>query len=185
MVTTSGPEGAVAFPLVEALYGRRSRRFSLGASIPDGPLAFTSRHEPLPLTDLEQMLVLTATGGNTGWHYMITRHDKYAPRLSNYGGGAGGRTYPSAAGIQTSEPFFTNDTGVYFFPTRDAPALVDREPGAPVDLDAVVDAHRARIRKVADERLHFPEREPYMEGHNTWCANRPGSTLIILVADIA
>ena len=24
-----------------------------------------------------------------------------------------------------------------------------------------------------------------MEGHNTWCANRPGSTLIIPVADIA
>jgi len=37
-----------AFPLVEALYGRRSRRFAVGAEIPDGPLAFRSRHEPLP-----------------------------------------------------------------------------------------------------------------------------------------
>jgi hypothetical protein len=92
MATTSGLEEAVTFPLVEALYGRRSRRFSLGASIPDGPLAFTSRYEPLPLTDLEQMLVLTATGGNTGWHYMITRHAKYAPHLSNYDGRPGGRT---------------------------------------------------------------------------------------------
>jgi hypothetical protein len=27
------------FPLVEALYGRRSRRFALGGEIPDGPLA--------------------------------------------------------------------------------------------------------------------------------------------------
>ena len=29
-----------AFPLVEALYGRRSRRFALGDEIPDGPLAY-------------------------------------------------------------------------------------------------------------------------------------------------
>ena len=34
------------FPLVEALYGRRSRRFPLGGEIPDGPLAYRSRHDP-------------------------------------------------------------------------------------------------------------------------------------------
>ena len=27
------------FPLVDALYGRRSRRFPVGGEIPDGPLA--------------------------------------------------------------------------------------------------------------------------------------------------
>ena len=32
-----------AFPLVEALFGRRSRRFALGDEIPDGPLAYRSR----------------------------------------------------------------------------------------------------------------------------------------------
>ena len=100
METRAHPPGlqdVLQFPLVEALYGRRARRFSLGASIPDGPLEFTSRHEPLPLSDLEQMLVLTAAAGNTGWHYMITRHARYAPHLSNYSGAAGGRTFPSAA----------------------------------------------------------------------------------------
>jgi hypothetical protein len=30
------------FPLVEALFGRRSRRFALGGEIPDGPLAYRS-----------------------------------------------------------------------------------------------------------------------------------------------
>src|SRR5215216_7057648 len=82
----SGLQDVLQFPLVDALFGRRARRFSLGASIPDGPLAFTSRHEPLPLTELEQMLVLTAAAGNTGWHYMIMRHAGYAPHLSNYSG---------------------------------------------------------------------------------------------------
>lgn len=51
------------FRLIEALLGRRSRRFSLGASIPDGPLAFTSRTEPLPLAEQEQMMVLIAAAG--------------------------------------------------------------------------------------------------------------------------
>jgi hypothetical protein len=54
-----------AFPLVEALFGRRSRRFALGDEVPDGPLAYRSRHEPVPLTELERMLVLSAMGGTT------------------------------------------------------------------------------------------------------------------------
>ena len=104
-----GLQDVLQFPLVEALYGRRARRFSLGASLPDGPLAFTSQHDPLPLSELEQMLVLTAAAGNTGWHYMITRPARYAPHLSNYSGTPGGRTFPSAAGFHTSEVFFTDD----------------------------------------------------------------------------
>src|ERR671921_2310926 len=148
-----GLQDVLEFPLVEALFGRRARRFSLGASIPDGPLAFTSRHEPLGLTELEQMLVLTAAAGNTGWHYMIMRHARYAPHLSNYSGAAGGRTFPSAAGLPTPEVFFTDDEGVYLFETRDASALVERATDGPPDLDAILDAHRGRIRKLSGDRL--------------------------------
>ena len=113
------------FPLTEALFGRRSRRFALGDEIPDGPLAYRSRHEALPLSELERSLVLSAMGGTTGWHYSITRNPRYAPHLANYAAGAAGRTFPSAAGFHTAELFFTDDSGVYFFPTRDAGALVD------------------------------------------------------------
>ena len=74
------------FPLVEALFGRRSRRFALGGEIPDGPLAYRSRQKPVPLSELERMLVLGAMGGTTGWHFSITRHARYAPRISNYAG---------------------------------------------------------------------------------------------------
>ncbi len=180
-----GLEDAQEFPLIKALYGRRSRRFALGASIPDGPLVFASRHEPLPLTELEQMMVLTAAAGNTGWHDMIARHARYAPHLSNYSAAAGGRTFPSAAGFHTSEVFFTDDHGVYFFATRDVPALVEPAADGTFDFDALLEAHRSRIRKLADGRLHIPAAEPYMLGHNIWCANCPGSTLIIPVGDIA
>jgi hypothetical protein len=173
-----------AFPLVEALFGRRSRRFALGDELPDGPLAYRSRHQPVPLSDLERLLVLSAMGGTTGWHYSITRHARYAPHLSNYAAGAAGRTFPSAAGFHTAELFFTDDSGLWFFPTRDAGALVD--PAIePVTAELMVERHRHRLRQLSDRRLYLPAAEPYLEGHNTWCVNVPGSLLVIPVADIA
>ncbi|TDC93519.1 hypothetical protein E1161_10290 [Saccharopolyspora aridisoli] len=173
-----------AFPLVEALFGRRSRRFALGDEIPDGPLAYRSRHEPFSLTELERMLVLSAMGGTTGWHHSITRHARYAPHVSNYAGGAAGRTFPSAAGFHTAELFFTDDSGLYYFPTRDAGALVD--PAAEeVTPELMVERHRDRLQQLSASRLHLPAEEPYIEGHNTWCVNVPGSLLVIPVADLA
>jgi hypothetical protein len=181
----SGLEDAAKFTLMEALYGRRSRRFSAGSEIPDGVLAFKSKKNPQPLDPLEQMLVLTAAAGNTGWHYMIHRDESYAPHLSNYSAAAGGRTFPSPAGWEISDILYTDDQGVYYLPTRDAPSLMERDEAGQMDLNAWLKAHRARIRKLSERRLHLPPREPYIEGHNTWCVNRPGTTLIIPVADIA
>ena len=172
------------FPLMEALIGRRSRRFALGDEIPDGPLAYKSKHEPVPLTELERALVLASMGGTTGWHYGITRHERYAPHIANYPSGAAGRTFPSAAGFHTVELFFTDDSGAYFFPTRDAGALVDPAVEE-ITPELMVERHLAQIRRLSDERIHLPAKEPYMEGHNTWCANVPGSLLVIPVADIA
>ena len=173
------------FPFVDALFGRRSRRFFRGAEIPDGPLAYKSQYDPIPLTELERLLILTAVGGNTGWHHSITRHERYAPHLSNYPGAAGGRTFPSAAGFHTSEIFFTDDSGTYFFPTRDAPAQGERTEDGTLNIVDLVKVHGARIRKLSDKRIYLPPAEPYMEGHNTWVANRPGSLLVIPVGDVA
>ena len=173
-----------SFPLLEALYGRRSRRFPLGGEIPDGPLAYRSQHEAVPLSDLERMLVLTAMGATTGWHYAIMRHERYAPHLANYAGGAAGRTFPSAAGFHTAELFLTDDSGTYFFPTRDAGALVD-PADEELTPELLVERHASRLRRLSPDRIHLPRAEPYMEGHNTWIANAPGSLLVIPVADVA
>ncbi|MBW2408187.1 MAG: hypothetical protein JRF72_00205, partial [Deltaproteobacteria bacterium] len=100
------------FGLIEALLGRRSRRFFMGAEIPDGVFAFKSKQDPMPLSELEKLLVVAACGGNTAWHNMIYRGRIYAPHLSNYAGAAGGRVFPSAAGFHTSQTFFTDDDGL-------------------------------------------------------------------------
>nr|WP_306268074.1 hypothetical protein [Pararhizobium sp. IMCC3301] len=176
---------AASFPLIDAIHGRRSRRFAKGASIPNGPLAYTSERQPAALSELEQMLLLTTVAGNTGWSNLIPYNRYYLPNMPNYAGAAGGRSFPSAAGFHTSEFFFTDDNGVYAFKTRDMPATQAKQPDGSTDLKACFDEHKSRIVKLADGRLHTPARPEHMEMHNEWCANVPGSTLIIPVADLA
>lgn len=168
------------FPLLDAIFGRRSRRFPMGGEVPAGPLAFRSRHEPEPLSDLERALVLTTVAGVTGWHYGITHHPGYAPAFPNYSGSAAGRTFPSAAGFHTTEFFFTDESGTYFLPTRDA------EPGPDdQDIETRLNAVTSRVQRLSDERIWLPREQPYFEGHNTWIGNHPGSLLVIPVADVA
>lgn len=177
-------EQLTSFPLLAAIYGRRSRRFPVGGHIPAGPLAWTSTHEPQPLSEVERAIVLATMTGVTGWHFGITHHPGYSPAFPNYSGSASGRTFPSAAGFHTSQFFFTDDSGTYYLPTRDAVPDVPVDDGR-VDIDAWLEATASRYRQLADHRLHIPAEEPYLEGHNTWIANRPGSLLVIPVADLA
>lgn len=139
------------FPLMEALLGRRSRRFCMGAEIPDSVFAFKSKHKPMPLTELEQMLLLSTMGGFNGWHFAIMRHKKYAQYLSNYRNSPADRTFPSATGFITSEIFYTDDNGTYFFPTRDFHPPLNIMDGK-VDLEeflTYLTYHKTRIRKLA------------------------------------
>ena len=170
---------AARFPLFAAVAGRRSRRFPAGGRIPSGALAYTSRRPVQPLSAVERAMLLSFVAGVTGWHFGITHHPGYAPALPNYSGSAVGRVFPSAAGFHTSQLFFTDDTGVYLLPTRDQP---------PREFDTVEEwiSHTAdSYVQISDRRLHLPREEPYMEGHNIWIGNHPGSLLAFPVADLA
>jgi hypothetical protein len=180
-----GFQDMLAFGLVEALLGRRARRFFMGAEIPDGVFAYKSRHRPVPLSELEKLLVVTACGGNTGWHHLIHRAKLYAPHLSNYAAAAGGRPFPSAAGFHTSKTFFTDDQGVYLLDNRDSATCADRAPDGSLSFDAALEAVRSRIKKVREGRLGVPPEVPHVEPHNTWVVNQPGTLLVIPVADLA
>jgi hypothetical protein len=181
----SGYREMLSFGLVDALLGRRSRRFFMGAEIPDGVFAYKSRHEPVPLSELEKLLVVTACGGNTSWHHMIYRGAQYAPHLSNYTGAASGRVFPSAAGFHTSMTFFTDDEGVYVLDSRDAPAAAERARDGSLDFEHIVDAAKENVRTLQVGRLAIPAEVPYTEAHNTWVVNQPGTLLVIPVGDLS
>jgi hypothetical protein len=182
------PEGfneLMQVSFMEALLGRRSRRFFMGAEIPDGVFKYKSRHPPMPLSELEKLLVVMACGGNTSWHNMIYRAQAYAPYLSNYAASAGGRTFPSAAGFHTSKIFFTNDDGVYLLDARDVPPFGEKAADGTFDVTAVLGALKARIRKLQDGRLKLLQEPPYIEAHNTWVVNQPSTLVVIPVGDLA
>src|SRR5262249_59859536 len=79
------------YPMFEALFGRRSRRFGRGFAMSEGPFQYASPHPPLPLSELEEALLVAAGVGCSGialWELS---------RPSRYRGGIG-RTYPSTSG---------------------------------------------------------------------------------------
>jgi len=181
----AGFQDMLSFPLVEALLGRRSRRFFMGAEVPDGVFTYKSGQKALPLSDLEKMLVVSACGGNTSWHHLIYRAAPYAPHLSNYAGAAGGRVFPSAAGFHTSQTFFTDDDGVYMLEMRDAPAFDDRADDGSLNLEAFLANVHKRIRKLQDGRLGLPSEVPFTEAHNTWVFNKPSTLVVVPVGDLS
>ena len=48
------------YPLFDALFGRRSRRFGLGFEMTEGPFKYKSQRVSLPLSDLEEALLIAA-----------------------------------------------------------------------------------------------------------------------------
>jgi hypothetical protein len=172
------------FSLVSALFGRRSRRFGFGMSIPSGPLAYTSQHEPLPLCEFERALLVSAATGVTGWNFGIPFTINESDSLSNYSLRLTGRTTPSAASIGTSELFFTDDSGIYVTRTRDLTPERLREFEKSDDITRITGISQAATLQLSEQRLTLPPEPPHYDEHNIWNSNRPGSTLFMPVGDV-
>ncbi|NLL15203.1 MAG: hypothetical protein GX267_17530 [Fibrobacter sp.] len=181
----SGFTDATEFPLFEAIFGRRSRRFFRGAQIPDGVFAYKSKHPILPLSDLEKNLIIAACASNTSWHHLIYRAQQYAPHLPNYSASASGRSFPSSAGFHTSMTFFTDDNGVYVLNNRDAQNISERKENGQLELTDLIDDLTNKATKISNQRLSLPPEIPYAEPHNTWVVNHPGTFLVIPVGNLS
>jgi hypothetical protein len=184
MATQTSPlTDLLDYPLMEALMGRRSRRFGLGMEIPTGPLAYKSRHEPLPLSKDEQYLLIAAGTGVTGWNFGVPygpgrpdEHGQYTVRYT-------GRTAPTAAGIGTPVLFFTDDDGTYITNTRDVKPPTDLPADGQSRLERMIEICRENTTKLSDSRLDLPNAPGHLLDPNFWMANAPGSTLFMPVAD--
>jgi len=177
-------ETLLEFPLLQALFGRRARRFGLGMEIPSGPLAFSSKRSPMPLTELEQMILVAAATGVSGWNFGIPfgpqtpeSHAEFTLRFT-------GRTAPTAAGLGTPVLFFTDDNGCYCTQTRDVqPELMQELDGGKDSFEHVLAVCRDHTTRIRDNRMDLPSAPPYILPPNLWWANKPGSTLFMPVGD--
>ncbi len=174
------------YPLMHAIFGRRSRRFGLGMEIPSGPLKFKSKSEPIPLTKEEQMTLIAVATGVSGWNFGVPfgpakpdAHGEFTLRFT-------GRTTPTAAGIGTPAIFYTDDGGSYVTRTRDLPPnrmqqLNQQED----DLEHILSLCRQQTVRIKEGRLDLPAAPPHMLPPNLWMANKPGSTLFMPVGDVS
>ncbi len=167
------------FPLLEALFGRRSRRFGVGMQIPGGPFAYTSRHAPQPLSETERLL-LVAIGAGIPWT------ESGDPNAGcNYPTRPIGRAFPSGAATHGSELLINDDSGAWITRFRDLDATSLREYQEPDDLARLVAFLRPHIHRVRDRRVELPPEFPHVSAHNRWVANQPGTTLFVPIADQA
>lgn len=174
------------FPLLNALFGRRARRFGLGMAIPDGPLAYTSRQEPLTLSDAERTILILAGAGVSGWNFGIPHTPSGDAAFGcNYPARLTGRTYPSGAGINTSEMLITDDSGSYITKFRDLDPAGIQAYGDVEDLDELLELTSRSVVRLSDSRVELPRTPEHISGHNHWVANQPGTTLFIPIVNVS
>lgn len=174
------------YPFLNALFGRRARRFGLGMEIPSGPLAYKSEKEPITLSETEQMLLVAAATGVSGWNFGVPfgpqtpkAHAEFTLRYT-------GRTAPTAAGLGTPALFFTDDSGCYCTRTRDVqPRQMQELNHTENALERIVSVCRDHTTRIQNHRLDLPSEPPHILPPNLWWANKPGSSLFMPVSDAA
>jgi len=166
------------YPLFDALYGRRSRRFGLGFEMAQGPAKYKSPHAPLPLTEVEEALLVAAGVGFSGM--ALWDQSRPMPYRS-----ADGRTFPSTSRGRRTALFFTNDRGVYVIDPNGGSTGEIKECSTRDGRVRALDLYRDHRRTLQDHRLEIPRRAPPLCGHNLWDSNIPGSTLFMPVCDVS
>ncbi|TVP56424.1 MAG: hypothetical protein EA351_07845 [Gemmatimonadales bacterium] len=172
------------FPLMQALFGRRARRFGMGMEIPSGPLAFRSRHDPLPLSELETAVLIAAGTGVSGWNFGVPFGPRRPSEHGHFTHRYTGRTAPTAAGIGTPVLFHTDDRGIHLTDTRDVePSRIRELETIDDDAERILAVCREHTRQLGDRRLDLPSEPGHMLEPNLWMANAPGSTLFMPMGD--
>ncbi len=172
------------YPLMNAIFGRRARRFGLGMSIASGPLAYTSRHDPVPLSELERSLLLAVGTGVSGWSFGVPYGPDRPDQHAHYSLRFTGRTAPTAGGFGTPAMLVTDDDGTYLTNTRDVtPERMLAFDGIEDDAERMVAVVREHTVQLSAERLDLPAAPPHMLEPNLWMANAPGSTMFMPIAD--
>src|SRR5579864_2161158 len=167
------------YPLFEALYGRRSRRFGLGFEMPEGPFRYRSKHAPVPLSELEEALLVGAGAGFSGLPFWDLPTPPSYPLHRR-----SGRTFPTTGPGGHTTLFLTNDNGFHVLDDRVAGTKL-REVETKEERGKLLDVYRAQRRTLKQGRLDIPRRVPPMSAHDLWDSNRPGSTLFLPVCDVS
>jgi hypothetical protein len=151
--------------------------------MPAGPLAFASRHQPVPLNEAEEAAMVFAAGGITG-HALADLC--YAP-----GGGGGimaglvARTIASGDGLQTVALIVINDEASYL--VRRPRELPQGEISELIRLGQegkFCDLYRRSRVKIKEGRAATPTDPLFNINANRWSAHALGTSYFLPVNDL-
>jgi hypothetical protein len=182
---TGHPEGlvdALHYPYFQSVFDRKSRRMALGMEM-EGVLGYQSPYAPIPLTELEEALLLVAGTGLTGLNLGDIDPSMGADALMQWTA----RTWPSSCSNHGTELFFTNDDGLYFL---DMWNLMPEEgeistlsgKSTEHQVDFMLELVRRAKVPLSDKRAELPTGLPGLFVFNHWNANKPGTTLFMPVS---
>jgi hypothetical protein len=151
--------------------------------IPDGPLAFTSRHAPVAISEEEEAAIVFAACGITG-HALADLC--YAP---DGGGGimAGlvARTVASGDGLQTVALVVINDRATYLVrrPRELVPTTIP-ELIRLAQENKFLDLYQQCRVKIKEGRAATPTEPLFNINANRWSAHAPGTTYFLPINDL-
>jgi hypothetical protein len=185
--TTSHPGIAnlLSRPLVETVWRRRTHRVPRGIEeVAAGSMTYHSKAEPEPLDELEEAVLIAATGC-TGLTMPDRPFEDPATRtaiMAKPNLTMDGRTAGSPDNAQGTHFFMINDSGTYFL--RRLPSLEVSDPFDPATL--VERAREAKV-KILDKRLDVPGSRnfPAYLDSNRFLSNLPGTTILLPVVDLS
>jgi hypothetical protein len=163
------------YPILEAIARRRSRRFPLGCTLPEGAMQYASKQPAVALNDIETAILCWSGAGITG---SIT-----GDLPTKIGGSAFGtwlgRATPYPSNVHNAKLFFTNDNGTFVYDPKKATKFVEIDTEA--DQERIMTYYQEDCIKVLDERVEFVPRA--LLGVMHWNTNQPGTTVFIPIID--
>ena len=100
-----GLDDGLGYPFFQTVFDRKSRRMGLGMSMP-GTLGYDSPYEAVPLTELEEALLLVVGTGLTGLNLGDIDPSMGADAMVQWTA----RTWPSSCSISSSVWSFVSGT---------------------------------------------------------------------------
>ena len=176
-------EELASYALLTALRERRSRRFGLGMKIPGGPLAYHSRHPPVPLSEEEEAALVFAACGITG--YALADLCYPPGEGGNIMAGLVGRTVASGDGLQTVALVVTNDQATYLIrPPRELPSGDIQQLVELGRRGAFTELYRRSREKIREGRATMPAEPIFNINATRWSAHAPGTSYFLPVNDL-
>ena len=101
---------ALTYPYFQSVFDRKSRRVALGMTVESDVLDYASPYEPVPLSELEEALLVMAGTGLNGLALADLDPARGMSTLVQWTN----RTWPSACSNHGTELFWSNDDGLWW-----------------------------------------------------------------------